>query len=80
MIFDEDWEFLNQEYGSDSENKLGPGFAIKQIIHAKVLQLKAAANAKYDQIRAQQGQGRSTISAGSDQYISGGAEGNGKNE
>lgn len=76
MIFDEDWEFLNQEYGSDSENKLGPGFAIKQIIHAKVLQLKAAANAKYDAIRAAQTAGK--VSAGSDQYISGGAEGNGK--
>lgn len=41
MIFDEDWEFLEQHFGNNSSNKWGVGVAIRTIVHAKVQQMRA---------------------------------------
>jgi hypothetical protein len=48
LVFDEDWEFLLRNYGPDSPSKMGVGPAIRQIVHAKVLQLRAQIVARQD--------------------------------
>ena len=48
LIFDEDWDFLEQNYGSASPGRFGIGPAIRQIVHAKVLQLRQQIIAKRD--------------------------------
>lgn len=51
MIYDEDWEFLQQEFGQGSKSEIGVGVAIKTIVHAKVQDMKARANEAFDKIR-----------------------------
>lgn len=47
MIFDEDWDFLSSEFGINP----GTGVAVRTIVHAKVMDLKAKANLAFDKIR-----------------------------
>ncbi len=52
MLFDEDWEFLNRAYGKPGGmHAIGVSEAIRAIVHAKVVSLKAKANSEYDRIR-----------------------------
>ena len=53
FIYDEDWKFLEQIYGAKGDHPLGVSEALRRIIHAKVLDLKAKAGAEYDRIRQQ---------------------------
>ncbi len=53
FVFDEDWEFLNQAYGVDSPSRLGVSVAVREIIHVKVLALRAQLQDRYDQIAQQ---------------------------
>jgi len=41
MIFDEDWEFLTQAFGAGSSKPIGPGNAIKTLVHGYVSKIKA---------------------------------------
>jgi len=41
MVFDEDWEFLSQVFGQGSSKPIGPGNAIKTLIHGYVLKIRA---------------------------------------
>lgn len=41
LVYDEDWEFLDQHYGPGSAKPLGISRAIREIIHQRVLGLKA---------------------------------------
>jgi len=50
-IFDEDWDFLMQEFGPDSSARIGAGTAIRTIVHHHVIAMKARANAEFDKIR-----------------------------
>lgn len=43
LVFDEDWEFLEQQYGRNSVSHMGVSPAIRAIIHAYVRRLKAHA-------------------------------------
>jgi hypothetical protein len=43
MIFDEDWEFIDQYYGPRSDSRLGTGTAIRNLIHRAVVHLKSEA-------------------------------------
>ena len=52
QIFDEDWDFLMQEFGPGAKNNIGVGVAIRTIVHAKVSDMKAKANEAFDQIRS----------------------------
>lgn len=49
QIYDEDWDWLTESYGVHSASKIGVSAAIRTIIHAKISQLKARINAKYDE-------------------------------
>lgn len=40
LIFDEDWAFLNENYGAQALKPIGVSAAIRKIIHAKVLGLR----------------------------------------
>lgn len=40
IVFDEDWEFLLRHYGADTDARLGAGAAVRQIVHARVKQLR----------------------------------------
>jgi hypothetical protein len=40
MIFDEDWQWLDLAFGKYSRSRLGPGVAIRQIVHRHVRQLR----------------------------------------
>lgn len=51
FVYDEDWDFLVENYGPGAEKAMGVSTAIRTIIHAKVLGLKALANQRYDKIR-----------------------------
>jgi hypothetical protein len=48
LVFDEDWDFLERAFGIGSPNRFGVGPAIRQIIHAKVKDMKAKLVAKRD--------------------------------
>ena len=49
IIYDEDWDFLTRCYGKpDGQNPIGIGEAIRAIVHAKVVGLKARAREEYD--------------------------------
>lgn len=61
MVFDEDWDWLNQEYGAGSKNNVGVGVAIRTIVHAKVIDMKAKANDAFDRIRSQGHAGSETF-------------------
>jgi len=41
LVYDEDWEFLDSAYGKDSDKPIGVGVAIRQLVHASVLRIKA---------------------------------------
>ncbi len=47
-IYEEDWLFLEQNFGKHTSNPVGVGPAIRQIVHAKVKGLRAAFEAKLD--------------------------------
>ena len=47
-ILDEDWAWLEKAYGASSESKLGPGPAIRYIVHKFVLSQKAQEQALLD--------------------------------
>ena len=50
MIYDEDWRFLEQNYGPGSANSaLGISGAIKAIIHQRILGIKARVNESLDE-------------------------------
>ena len=50
MLYDEDWEFLERNYGPGSANAaLGISGAIKAIVHQRILGIKANINAQLDQ-------------------------------
>lgn len=48
MLYDEDWEFLEAEYGIHSPSKVGAGTVVKLLVHQKVQQVKARANQAWD--------------------------------
>lgn len=52
FVFDEDWDFLLDAYGPGTESRLGTSGAIREIIHAKVLVMRAGLEAEQDRIRA----------------------------
>ncbi len=55
IIFDEDWEWLSQNYGPGSHNSMvGTSGAIRAIIHQRVLGMKAKANGELDRLRDEQ--------------------------
>lgn len=54
MLFVEDYEFLEQEYGKNGPKPVGVSAAISAIIHAKVLDLKARAAEAYEALAAQE--------------------------
>jgi hypothetical protein len=47
-IYDEDWEWLNRNYGPDSESKVGISTAIRQIIHKFVSTKQAEIQERID--------------------------------
>ncbi len=49
IIFDEDWDFLLDHYGPHSDSRHSAGWAIRQLVHKGVLQLRASAQALADQ-------------------------------
>lgn len=53
MLYDEDWEFLETNYGKSSGTPVGASAAISAIVHAKVRQLRAAAAAAWEQQQAE---------------------------
>jgi hypothetical protein len=52
MIFDEDWEFLDSQYGMYSASKIGVGTAVKMLVHQRVMQIKARATELFDSRQA----------------------------
>lgn len=42
MIYDDDWEYLMQQYGPTSEKRIGAGNAIRELVHRAVGHLRAA--------------------------------------
>lgn len=48
MIFDEDWEFLQQLYGPRGLKPLGVSQVIQTIVHRKVNELRARYHAELD--------------------------------
>ena len=48
MIYDEDWEFLEQNYGPSSASRLGAGIAVREWLHKRVLELRAKQNERLD--------------------------------
>lgn len=48
LIFDEDWDWLEANYGPYSENKIGTGAAARQIIHLHVKRLKQVVQDRLD--------------------------------
>jgi len=51
MLFEEDWEFLSENYGPGGAKPIGVSDAIRKIVHAKVNGLKARATAAFDRLR-----------------------------
>lgn len=48
MLYDEDWDFLEANYGKVSATPIGASAAISAIVHAKVRQLKAKAAEEWE--------------------------------
>lgn len=44
VIYDEDWQFLNENFGIGTAANLGPGVAAREIIHKRVMQLRERQN------------------------------------
>lgn len=51
-ILDEDWLWLEKAYGQTSEQKIGPGPAIRFIVHKFVTSQRAAEQALVDRARS----------------------------
>lgn len=51
MLFDEDWDFLEQNYGPNSQSGIGVSAAIAAIVHAKVRALRAKAAAEWERMQ-----------------------------
>jgi len=51
MLNREDWDFINENFGQDSDSKIRPSEAVRNIVHAAVRQLKARINAAQDEVR-----------------------------
>lgn len=56
LVYDEDWEFLTENYGPLSPSQAGVSAIIRLIIHQRVEGLKAKATAEFDKIRDAIGQ------------------------
>lgn len=56
LVFDEDWEFLQANYGPTSAQPVGVSVIIRAVIHQRVLGLKAKAGKEFDLIRDQMGE------------------------
>lgn len=55
LVYDEDWEFLQQNYGPGSAAAaVGVSGAIRAIVHQRVLGVKAKANGELDRLRDEQ--------------------------
>lgn len=50
FVYDEDWEFLHESYGPGTESRLGVSGAIREVVHQKVLVLRAQLQAEYDRL------------------------------
>ena len=50
MINDEDWEWLEANFGRHTANPIGPGAAIRTIVHSKVQALRAKVIERLDAI------------------------------
>lgn len=52
MLFDEDWDWLEAEYGPGGhKSEVGISRAIRTIIHARVQGMKAKINGEIDKLR-----------------------------
>lgn len=40
ILYDEDWELLSEVYGPDSESKIGPGAAVREIVRRKCREIR----------------------------------------
>ena len=58
LVYDEDWEFLEAEYGTDSASKIGVSAAVRTIIHGYVVRLRAKATAEYDRLAQEEAEAR----------------------
>ncbi len=61
LIFDEDWDYLEQNYGANGAKPIGISAAIRKIIHAKVLGLRAKVSSAMDRSPAQQFQSEEPV-------------------
>lgn len=66
LIFDEDWEWLEANYGAYSANRIGAGVAVRRMVHFHVRALKQKAQDEID--RRQQGQQGQQIQHEEDQF------------
>lgn len=41
LLRDDDWSFLTEHFGPDSPSKVGVGTAVREIVHRKVIELRA---------------------------------------
>ena len=51
MLFDEDWEFLEVNYGATSRSPIGVSAAVSAIVHAKVSDMRARAAEAFERQR-----------------------------
>lgn len=40
LVFDEDWEWLEANYGRGSPSRIGPGVAVRKLVHAHIRLLR----------------------------------------
>lgn len=52
MIYNEDWDWLERAYGGQTAANLGPGVAIRQLVHGRVLYMRAQENQAFDALSA----------------------------
>lgn len=48
LIYDEDWQFLQEMFGKHTQQPIGPGAAICDIVHSKVKAFRAKIIGKLD--------------------------------
>lgn len=48
LIFDEDWNWLDDNYGPNSPSRMGVGVAIRKIVHYHVKQIRQKAQEAAD--------------------------------
>lgn len=63
FVYDEDWKFIQQAYGVGTGSRLGVSGAIREIIHAKVVVLRAKIQERYDEIHRSAGGGGNPLAA-----------------